>query len=239
MIIDFILFFALYSFIGWVLETIFASALQRKFINRGFLIGPFTPIYGFSAILIILLLVWISISEQNALITLIKNLLLSTLMVTTLEFITGYLLEKIFHSKWWDYSDNFLNFKGYICFKYSILWGVLAFALIQIVHPFMEQFIYLLPESTKMYIAIFFMVYFIFDSLVSAIGALNLRKVIIHYSDLTLDKYKEKIIKYKRIFLAFPQLLILNANVLKRDVRSILNGRIDKVKDKNKFGFHD
>ncbi|GAB6106063.1 putative ABC transporter permease [Fusibacter bizertensis] len=239
MIIDFILFFALYSFIGWVLETIFASALQRKFINRGFLIGPFTPIYGFGAILIILLLVWISISEQNALITLIKNLLLSTLMVTTLEFITGYLLEKIFHSKWWDYSDNFLNFKGYICFKYSILWGVLAFALIQIVHPFMEQFIYLLPESTKMYIAIFFMVYFIFDSLVSAIGALNLRKVIIHYSDLTLDKYKEKIIKYKRIFLAFPQLLILNANVLKRDVRSILNGRIDKVKDKNKFGFHD
>ncbi|PKM93174.1 MAG: hypothetical protein CVU84_17145 [Firmicutes bacterium HGW-Firmicutes-1] len=239
MIIDFILFFALYSFIGWVLETIFASALQRKFINRGFLIGPFTPIYGFSAILIILLLVWISISEQNALITLIKNILLSTLMVTTLEFITGYLLEKIFHSKWWDYSDNFLNFKGYICFKYSILWGVLAFALIQIVHPFMEQFIYLLPESTKMYIAIFFMVYFIFDSLVSAIGALNLRKVIIHYSDLTLDKYKEKIIKYKRIFLAFPQLLILNANVLKRDVRSILNGRIDKVKDKNKFGFHD
>ncbi len=239
MIIDFILFFALYSFIGWVLETIFASALQRKFINRGFLIGPFTPIYGFGAILIILLLVWISISEQNALITLIKNILLSTLMVTTLEFITGYLLEKIFHSKWWDYSDNFLNFKGYICFKYSILWGVLAFALIQIVHPFMEQFIYLLPESTKMYIAIFFMVYFIFDSLVSAIGALNLRKVIIHYSDLTLDKYKEKIIKYKRIFLAFPQLLILNANVLKRDVRSILNGRIDKVKDKNKFGFHD
>jgi uncharacterized membrane protein len=239
MVVDFILIFALYSFIGWVMETIFASALQRKFINRGFLIGPFTPIYGFGAILIILSLGWISISAQNTLILLISNLLISTLLVTALEFITGFVLEKIFHAKWWDYSENFLNLKGYICLKYSLLWGILAFLLIQIVHPVIEQFIYLIPESTKRYVAVFFVIYFILDTIVSVISALDLRETIIHYSDLSLDIYREKIIKYKRIFLAFPRLLILNANILNRDVRSILNGRIDKIKDKIKNKFHD
>ncbi len=239
MVVDFILIFALYSFIGWVMETVFASALQRKFINRGFLIGPFTPIYGFGAILIILSLDWISISAQNTLILLISNLLISTLLVTALEFITGFVLEKIFHAKWWDYSENFLNLKGYICLKYSLMWGILAFLLIQIVHPVIEQFIYLIPESTKRYVAVFFVIYFILDTIVSVISALDLRETIIHYSDLSLDIYREKIIKYKRIFLAFPRLLILNANILNRDVRSILNGRIDKIKDKIKNKFHD
>lgn len=237
MVVDFILIFALYSFIGWVMETIFASALQRKFINRGFLIGPFTPVYGFGAILIIISLDLISIPAQNTSVLLISKLFLSTLLVTALEFITGFVLEKIFHSKWWDYSENFLNLKGYICLKYSLLWGILAFLLIQIVHPFIAQFIYLIPELTMRYGAVFFVVYFILDTIVSVIGALDLRKTIIHYSDISLDIYKEKIIKYKRIFFAFPRLLILNANILNHDVRSILNGKIDKIKVeiKNKF----
>jgi uncharacterized membrane protein len=238
MIVDFILFFALYSFIGWVLETIFASLSQRKFINRGFLIGPFTPIYGFGAIIIILFTDWDFISTQNTFIILVSNLISSTLLVTALELITGYILGKIFHSKWWDYSDNYLNLSGYICLKYSMLWGLLAFLLIEIVHPVLEQFIHIVPESAKMYTAGFLGVYFICDSLVSVIGALDLRKTIIYYSDLSLDVYKDKIIKYKRIFLAFPRLLILNANVLNRDVRSILNGRIDKIKNKIKNRFN-
>lgn len=239
MVVDFILIFALYSFIGWVMETIFASTLQRKFINRGFLRGPFTPIYGFGAILIIVSLNLIFIPMHNSPILLISKLILSTLIVTALEFVTGFVLEKIFHSKWWDYSGNFLNFKGYICLKYSLVWGVLAFILIQLVHPVVERFIYFIPLSTKSYMAVFFALYFIADTILSIIGALDLRKTIIHYSDLSLEKYKAKIIKYKRIFIAFPRLLVLNANILNHDVRSILNGRINKIKDNIKNGFHN
>jgi uncharacterized membrane protein len=239
MVVDFILNFALYSFIGWMMETIFASALQRKFINRGFLRGPFTPIYGFGAILIVISLNWIFIPTQNTSVLLISKLILSTLLVTVLEFITGFVLEKIFHTKWWDYSENFLNLKGYICLKYSLLWGMLAFLLIRIVHPVIAEYIYLIPESTKRYVAVFFVIYFILDTTISVISALDLRKTIIHYSDLSLDIYKEKIIKYKRIFFAFPRLILLNANVLNRDVSSILNDRIDKIKDEIKNRFSD
>jgi uncharacterized membrane protein len=237
MVLDLILFFVIYSFIGWVMETTFASVSQMKFINRGFLVGPFVPIYGFGAILITLSSKWIYFSSESYIMQLLINILFYTVLVTALEFITGFTLEKIFHTKWWDYSDNVLNLKGYICLKYSLLWGMLAFLLIQIVHPIIEQFIYLIPVSTKKYIVVFFVVYFIFDTLVSVISALDLRKTIIHYSDISLDIYKEKIIKYKRIFFAFPRLLILNANILNRDVRSILNDRINKIKVeiKNKF----
>jgi len=239
MVVDFILIFLVYSFIGWVMETIFASILQRKFINRGFLIGPFTPIYGYGSVLIIISSKLIEASIENTFVQLILSILLATLLVTVLEFITGFVLEKIFHSKWWDYSNNALNIKGYICLKYSLLWGFLAFLLIQIVHPVIEQFFYLIPESAKRHMVIFFAVYFTIDAIVSVVGALDLRKAIIHYSDFSMDMYKEKIIRYKRIFLAFPRLLTLNANVLNHDVRSILNGRIGKIKNKIKNRFDD
>lgn len=237
MVVDMMLVFTIYSFLGWVLETIFASISHRKFINRGFLIGPFTPIYGFGAILIILYFNWISFSFDNKLLTLIINLIVSTLLVTALECVTGFTLEKIFHSKWWDYSDKFLNLRGYVCIKYSILWGVLAFALIKMIHPIVKDALYFIPVQFKYYAARILLAYFIFDTTKSVIGTLDLRKAIINYSDVSIDIYKKKIMKYKRIFLAFPRLLILNAGIINRDVRSILNGRINKIKAelKNKF----
>lgn len=237
MVLDLILYFAVYSFIGWIMETTFASITQRKFINRGFLIGPFVPIYGFGAILIIQSSNWISLMFENHFISLFITLLFSTLLVTALEFITGFVLEKVFNSKWWDYSNNILNFKGYICLKYSLLWGILAFLLIQVVHPVIAQFVHVIPVSNRGYIAAFLVMYFLLDTIKSVIGTLDLRKAIIYYSDMSVGKYKEKIIKYKRIFLAFPRLLILNAGILNRDVRGILNGRINKIKVeiKNRF----
>lgn len=234
MFLDLILYFAVYSFIGWVMETTFASITQRKFINRGFLIGPFVPIYGFGAILIIQSSNWTSIIFENHFMSLFITLLFSTLLVTVLEFITGFLLEKVFNLKWWDYSNNIMNFKGYICLSYSLLWGILAFLLIQVIHPTTEQFVHLIPLSNKKYIAAFLVIYFLIDTIKSVIGTLDLRKAIIYHSDMPMGKYKEIIIKYKRIFLAFPRLLILNAGILNRDVRDILNGRINKIKVKIK-----
>lgn len=237
MILDLFIYFSIYSFMGWVMETIYASIPQRKFINRGFLNGPFTPIYGFGAILIIQSSKWIENMLGNHYIPLLISIIISTFVVTALEFITGFALEKVFNTKWWDYSNEAMNLKGYICLKFSLLWGILAFLLIQVVHIFIAQFIYLIPVSVKAYIVVILGTYFLIDTYKSVIGMLNLRKAIINYSYLPVSKYKEIIIKYKRIFQAFPRLLILNAGVLNRDVRSILNGRINKIKDKFKNRF--
>lgn len=237
MIVDLFLYFTAYAFLGWVLETTYASIRNGKFINRGFLIGPFTPIYGFGSVLIILtskLIVRIFGGYSTSNTSLLISIVVSTLLVTVMEFMTGYILEKVFNAKWWDYSEEPMNLKGYICLKYSLLWGILAFLLIQVVHPKIEQFIYMIPILIKKYMAAFLFVYLMFDAYKSVVSTLDLRKTVINHSEISLTKYKEKILKYKRIFLAFPRLLNLNEDIKNRDVRSIINGRIDKIKIKIK-----
>lgn len=237
MIFELILYFSAYSFMGWIMETAYASTNQKKFINRGFLIGPFTPIYGFGSILVLQSSKWVENIFENTYISTLMCIVFSTLLVTVLEFITGFVLEKIFNTKWWDYSDDSMNFKGYICLKYSLLWGILAFLLIQVVHPVIAYSVYLIPATIKVYTATFLIIYFIFDTFKSIAGMLDLRKAIINYSELSVSKYKEIIIKYKRFFLTFPHLLILNAGIINRDVRSILNERINKIKVEIKSRF--
>lgn len=236
-ILDLFIYFIVYSFLGWLIETSYASITQGKFVNRGFLIGPLTPIYGFGAILILLSSMWIGNVFGNYYISILMTVVISTLLVTALEFFTGFILEKVFNTKWWDYSNNAFNIKGYICLKFSLLWAILAFILIQVVHPYIAQIIYLIPLSVKGYISALSLLGLIFDAYKSIISTLDLRNVIMNYPDFTVGKYKEMIIKYRRIFQAFPRLLILNEGVFNREVRSILNGRIDKIKVqiKNRF----
>ncbi|WP_083273346.1 putative ABC transporter permease [Geosporobacter ferrireducens] len=234
---DLVLFFAIYSFLGWLMETIFASINERKLINRGFLTGFFCPIYGFGAILIVQSSKWVTVVFEDYSTSLFISILFSILLVTALEYITGLALEKVFNCKWWDYSNNAMNLKGYICLQYSLLWGILAFFLVQVAHPALSELVFSVPVSTKGYIATLIILYFLTDTAKSVLDALDLREVIINYSNLPVNKYYEKIIKYKRFFLAFPRLLILNAGILNRDIRSILNDRIDKIKVELKSRF--
>ncbi|KZL89657.1 putative ABC transporter permease [Clostridium magnum] len=229
--------FTVYSFLGWVLETTFASINAGKFINRGFLTGSFCPIYGLGAILIIKASSGIDIYIEYYYTGVLISVLFSIILVTALEYITGFILERLFNCKWWDYSDNHANIKGYVCFKYSLLWGVLAFFLVQMVHPLILKIVLNIPFRIKIYYAIILGIYFIGDTIRSVTDALNLRNVIINYSNFSVKMYCEKILQYKRFFIAFPRLLFLNAGVINRDIRRILNGKIDKIKIvvKNKF----
>lgn len=234
---DMIILFSIYSFMGWLMETVFASIKERKFINRGFLAGCFCPIYGFGAVIILQLLKLLSGVIENPYIALIINVLAAMILVTVLEYITGFLLERIFDCKWWDYSSNALNFHGYICLKYSLLWGLLTFLFIQVVHPAVLGVVVSIPSSTKFYLTASLLVYFLVDTVKSVIDALDLRGVILNYSNVSAKRYYEKIIRYRRFFLAFPRLLILNTGILNRDIRSILNDRMDKIKVKLKHRF--
>lgn len=222
---DLVMFFFIYSFAGWNLETGFASIKKSKFINRGFLRGPLCPIYGFGTILIILFSKLLSKVVFNEFNLLLLNVFLAIILVTALEYITGLLLEKIFHSKWWDYSDNDFNFNGYICLKYSLLWGVLAFFLIQFVHPVLSQVILSIPVPSKVVMTSFLIIYILTDTIISVNETINLRKVILSYSNVSEYIFNERIIEYKRFFLAFPALMTLNS-----DIKNLIIDKMDKLK---------
>jgi len=234
---DLMLIFSIYFFLGWAIETVYVSTIEKKIINRGFLTGFFCPIYGFGSILIIGTAKWIEDFFRYTYSALLFNVLVAVVLVTALEYITGYILEKIFNYKWWDYSNEPYNLHGYICLKYSLFWGGLAFLLIHVIHPVILDIVDSIPNAGKSYLAILLLVYFVADTTKTVVETLDLRKVILNASTISAKKYYEKIIRYKRFFLAFPRLLKLNAGMLNCDIRSILNDRMDKIKVELKSRF--
>jgi uncharacterized membrane protein len=123
-----ILLFFIYSFIGWLWETIYCSLKAGKFIYRGFLLGPYCPIYGIG---ILGVLYFLEPLKQNILVL----YLLSTILVTVLEYLTSYGLEKMFHASWWDYKDVPLNINGRIALPVSLFWGIGCVLIVRVIHP--------------------------------------------------------------------------------------------------------
>ncbi len=138
-------YFVIFSFLGWCMEVAYHTVCYGDFSNRGFLNGPVCPIYGAGAVLVILALRPFS---DN----LIVLFFCAALITSALEFITGYILEKIFSMKWWDYSDVPFNIKGYICLKFSICWGVACSFLIRVILPVCDRLITLFPYRPGLFI---------------------------------------------------------------------------------------
>lgn len=131
--------FLIYAFLGWCTEVVFQAMCHGKFINRGFLNGPVCPIYGFGVLLVVSVL---SPLKGNLLLLFIASLALTS----TLEFVTGLVLEKCFHDKWWDYSREPFNIMGYVCLRFSVAWGLACVFVVVIVHPSVMKLIGLIPE---------------------------------------------------------------------------------------------
>lgn len=134
----FVLYFFIYGFFGWCTEVAYAAAKEGRFVNRGFLNGPICPIYGIGVTVVVHFLQ--PISDQWILLY-----IMSTLLVTLLEGLTGFLLEKLFHHRWWDYSQIPLNIGGYVCLIFSLLWGVACVVIVKMIHPLIHGIIRLLP----------------------------------------------------------------------------------------------
>lgn len=111
-------YFIIYSVLGWVMESIVRTIAERKIINTGFLTGPLCPIYGFGACIMILFL-----SHLKSRIVLL--FVISVVVLSAWEYVVGVLLEKLFHTKYWDYSDHKFNIQGRVCLTNSICWGVI------------------------------------------------------------------------------------------------------------------
>ena len=141
--------FIIYAFLGWCSEVAFAAVNKGKFVNRGFLNGPVCPIYGLGMLIVVLCL-W-NLRDRPLLL-----FLGSALLTTALEFVTGFVLERFFHDKWWDYSDMPFNIKGYVCLKFTILWGLAASFIIGAIH----RFIYMLIEKTPFVLGVILLAVF-------------------------------------------------------------------------------
>lgn len=126
--IEVVLLFYVYAFIGWLWETGLYLVKDHKFVARGFLMGPIIPIYGFGVVSVLYLLrPWFN--------NLVVLYIAATILVTALEFITGYGLEKIFHTKWWNYDKVPLNIGGYVALPVSLFWGVACVFIVEVVQP--------------------------------------------------------------------------------------------------------
>lgn len=131
-----VVYFYIYSFLGWVYESILVSVREKRWANRGFLIGPVCPIYGAGGLLFALMGTHMSIPV---------TFLVCMVSSAVLEYTTGYTLEKLFHASWWDYSNMPLNLNGYICLPASLLFGVMGVAVSHFIHPLVSLPVGFLP----------------------------------------------------------------------------------------------
>ena len=128
------LIFIFYSFLGWCYEVIKNLVTSKKMINRGFLIGPWIPIYGVGAVILIFTLRYFKKNNY----TLFFG---GCLVGSTIEYIISFLGEALFDARWWDYTGRFLNINGRICLLYAIFWGILSLMLVKIINPRVDKLI--------------------------------------------------------------------------------------------------
>lgn len=183
--------FIVYSFLGWIMESVFRSFCERKIINTGFLIGPMCPIYGAGSIIMLTCMGWL----QGRVIELF---FISVVILTFWEYIVGVFLEKVFKTKYWDYSDHKFNFQGRICLTNSILWGFLGVGFINIIHPYVWGVIAGFDQNIFSWIIYIATGIVIIDTIISVIKVKNIKVDLKKVEDIG-NEIKEKLNEIKEI----------------------------------------
>ena len=194
MLYYYVYYFLIYAFLGWCTEVAFAAIKTGQFINRGFLNGPVCPIYGAGVSAVAFCLAPVS---DNVFLLIFGAMALTTL----LEFITGYVLEKVYHTKWWDYSNRLFNIKGYICLEFSVIWGIACAVVIKFIHPIITTFVKALPYRVGVIVLIILSGVMIVDFIITVAGMRRIRtashildKISVELRELS-DKLGEEIFK--------------------------------------------
>ena len=164
-----LLYFLIYSFLGWCTEVAYATVKERRFVNRGFLNGPWCPIYGVGVSAVVTLLD----GFRDSLLLLYLS---SLVLVTLIEGMTGVIMDKIFHHKWWDYTGLPLNIGGYVCLPFSIAWGAACVVIVKGIHPLIERLVGFLPEAAGAALLCVLTVCLAADVAVTTAGILKLNR---------------------------------------------------------------
>ena len=238
-----ILLFISYSFLGWLMEVTFSFILTRKFVNRGFLWSPICPMYGFGVLLVLVLL---GAFKNN-----IPLLYIGSVIVTSLlELTTGWLLELLFHQRWWDYSTRPLNLNGYICLPFSLLWGIGALIVIQVIHPIVSAWVSLIPQQMTNVLAIGMTLGLSLDVALTLSRLITLNKLLSEIEryltllnegfenkiDLLQSKSESVVIdlrkrlvhqgkQYRRLLIAFPDAVNTRSSSALSELKKIINER--------------
>ncbi len=161
---NFLLYFIIYSFIGWCIETVYLSLSKGHFVSRGFLIGPFCCIYGFGAVFLIKLLKHF---KHNMFLVFTG----ASVIATLLEYIAGMLMRLLFNIVLWDYSHELFNVHGFICLRASITWGLMSVIALYFIHPFIRLVVSSVPLSFKSFMLPILSLCVILNIIVSSVYA--------------------------------------------------------------------
>lgn len=171
-IIDLLLFFIIYSFIGFLTESLFRTLVTKKLtVSRGFLTNYFCPLYGICAVMVIQIFTIFEITIDNRSISLFYSTIVSMAVITLFEYITGLTLHRVFNCRLWDYSENKCNLQAYVCLEFSLMWGISAIILSSFIHPLIEVAVISIPAAEK-YIFMYFTL-----SILIINASLNMRKL--------------------------------------------------------------
>ncbi len=184
--IQWLFFFYFYCFFGWCFESTYVSLKSRKLVNRGFCRGPFLPLYGSGAIMMLV----VSMPFQD-------NLLLvyvaGCIGATVLEYVTGVTMEALFKVRYWDYSQNKFNFQGHICLGSSLAWGILTILMTEYIHKPIEQIVLSVPDSILTPVTLVLTALIGADFALSFKAALDLRDVL-----EKMEKAKEEMLRIQK-----------------------------------------
>lgn len=213
--------FYIYSFLGWLWETCYVSVRKGKLINRGFINGPLCTIYGCGALAVYLILLPIS---DNLLLLFVGGVVVAT----ALEYVTAVLMENIFHTSWWDYSDNKFNFQGRICLGCSLGWGVFTVGLFRVLHPVVQEFTELYTRRTGEVAVCVITVVYIVDFAFSAAAAFHLHERIPAWEQALDQMRAELLVQAREKMENLEESSGLSRERIKKQLESKL-GRLDDV----------
>ena len=179
-LLQWMLFFYIYCFFGWIIESTYVSVCTGNWVNRGFMRGPVIPIYGTGAIIILFAVIPFRTSP-------ILVFIIGTIAASVLEFVTGFVMERIYKVRYWDYSDKPFNLCGYICLFNSLCWGVLSILLIYLVHSWVEKGVLFLNDMVLLSIDSGISSLFIVDLFNSSTTAVELKKMLANSQKLKDD----------------------------------------------------
>lgn len=253
---QYFLLFIIYACLGWILEVTGKLIEYKRFINRGFLIGPYCPIYGWGAVAITVLLYKYA---YDPLVLFIMTIV--TCMV--LEYVTSWVMEKLFKARWWDYSKRKFNLNGRVCLETTIPFGLLGMFIIYVSNPFIIEQLNKIDNSVLNIIAIVLFIMYLIDNVISGVVIFGFRKTAVQVGKEGKQDNTEEITKkvreilssrswtYKRLINAYPKLVAIkykikeikeevkenakevknNINEKAQDVKSLINEKKEEVKN--------
>lgn len=195
-ILQWLLYFYIYCFLGWIFESCYVSARKKRWTNRGFLRGPMLPIYGSGAVMMLV------VSEpfrDNYILTYFAGVV----GATALEYVVGVVIEAIFKVRYWDYSDQKFNYRGYICLSSSIVWGFLTIGMNAYLHPAILSVLNPVPLFAQQAITVIVTLFISVDTVLSVKDALELRDIILRLEEAR--KEMELLQRRMDVVLAFAE----------------------------------